>query len=134
MTFAQWMKRLFMISAIRKLDNEQASLAGNNEEGFVPGIIPAFYRIGGLYKDPNWNGACVFTPWAYYQYYGDEAVLRQAFPVIERYLAIWIARRQMVSWKIMRRWANGVSMGAYTKCAGRYLCILQNARDYKADL
>ena len=95
-----------------QLDNEQASLAGNNEEGFVPGIIPAFYRIEGLYKDPNWNGACVFTPWAYYQYYGDEAVLRQAFPVIERYLAIWIARQQMVSWKIMRRWANGASMGS----------------------
>ena len=82
-----WMKKIIHDICDSQLDNEQASLAGNNEEGFVPGIIPAFYRIGGLYKDPNWNGACVFTPWAYYQYYGDEAVLRQAFPVIERYLA-----------------------------------------------
>ena len=81
-----WMKKIIHDICDSQLDNEQASLAGNNEEGFVPGIIPAFYRIGGLYKDPNWNGACVFTPWAYYQYYGDEAVLRQAFPVIERYL------------------------------------------------
>lgn len=82
-----WMKKIIHDICDSQLDNEQASLAGNNEEGFVPGIIPTFYRIEGLYKDPNWNGACVFTPWAYYQYYGDEAVLRQAFPVIERYLA-----------------------------------------------
>ena len=81
------MKKIIHDICDSQLDNEQASLAGNNEEGFVPGIIPAFYRIEELYKDPNWNGACVFTPWAYYQYYGDEAVLRQAFPVIERYLA-----------------------------------------------
>lgn len=82
-----WMKKIIHDICDSQLDKEQASLAGNDEEGFVPGIIPEFYRIGGLYKDPNWNGACVFTPWAYYQYYGDEAVLRQAFPVIERYLA-----------------------------------------------
>lgn len=54
-----WMKKIIHDICDSQLDNEQASLAGNNEEGFVPGIIPAFYRIEGLYKDPNWNGACV---------------------------------------------------------------------------
>lgn len=82
-----WMKKIIHDICDSQLDKDQAALEGNDEEGFVPGIIPEFYRIGGLYKDPNWNGACVFTPWAYYQYYGDEAVLRQACPVIERYLA-----------------------------------------------
>ena len=57
------------------------------DSGFVPAIIPEFYRIGGLYRDLNWNGACVFTPWAYYQWYGDTSVLTQAWPVMERYLA-----------------------------------------------
>lgn len=82
-----WMKKIIHDICDSQLDHEQAAFAKNESEGFVPGIIPEFYRIGGLYKDPNWNGACVFTPWEYYQYYADEMVLRQSFPIIEKYLA-----------------------------------------------
>lgn len=82
-----WMKKIIRDIRDSQLDKEQAAIPGNEEEGFVPGIIPEFYRIGGLYRDPNWNGACVFTPWEYYQYYGDTSVLEQMFPVMERYLA-----------------------------------------------
>lgn len=38
------------------------------------GVLPEFYGIGGLYRDLNWNGACVFTPWAYDQWNGDLSV------------------------------------------------------------
>lgn len=64
------------------------------EDGFVPAIIPEFYRIGGLYRDLNWNGACIFTPWEYYQWYGDVSVLAQAWPVMERYLAYLAAQEE----------------------------------------
>lgn len=81
-----WMKKILRDIRDSQVDEEQAALPGNEEAGFVPGIIPEYYRIKGLYRDPNWNGACVFTPWEYYRYYGDESVLQQAFPVMERYL------------------------------------------------
>lgn len=57
------------------------------EEGFVPGIAPEYFRIGGLFKDPNWGGACVMTPWYYYMEYGDEEILRQNFTMMQAYVA-----------------------------------------------
>ncbi len=82
-----WMKKILRDIRDSVVDQGEALLPGNEEEGFVPGIIPEYYRIRGLYRDPNWNGACVFTPWEYYQCYGEIAVLEDAFPVMERYLA-----------------------------------------------
>ncbi len=54
--------------------------------GFVPGIAPGYFRIGGLYKDPNWGGACVMTPWYYYTEYGDEAILRENYGMMKAYV------------------------------------------------
>lgn len=38
--------------AFDKFENRETE-----EPGFVPGIAPEFFRIGGLFKDPNWGGA-----------------------------------------------------------------------------
>lgn len=56
------------------------------EAGFVPGIAPEYFRIGRLFRDPNWGGACVMTPWYYYREYGDENMLRRAFPMMQKYV------------------------------------------------
>lgn len=56
------------------------------EAGFVPGIAPEYHRIGGLYKDPNWGGACVMTPWYYYQEYGDIRMLQDNFEMMKAYV------------------------------------------------
>ncbi len=56
------------------------------EAGFVPGIAPGYFRIGRLFKDPNWGGACVMTPWYYYIEYGDEAILRENYGMMKAYV------------------------------------------------
>ena len=56
-------------------------------EGFVPGIAPEYFRIGRLYKDPNWGGACVMTPWYYYLEYGDRRILEENYPMMKGYVS-----------------------------------------------
>lgn len=56
------------------------------EPGFVPGIAPEYHRIGKLFKDPNWGGACVMTPWYYYLEYGDESILWENFEMMKAYV------------------------------------------------
>ena len=56
------------------------------EPGFVPGIAPEYFRIGGLYKDPNWGGACIMTPWYYYVEYDDITILRENFGMMKAYV------------------------------------------------
>lgn len=83
---SSWMKKIIHDIADGQVDEKQAKRLGEEPEGFVPGIIPEFQRINGLYKDPNWNGACVFTPWEYYQYYGDTGILKQTYPMMIKYI------------------------------------------------
>ncbi len=81
-----WMRKVIHDIVDSQIDREQAGLENNEPEGYVPAIIPEYQRIVGLHRDPNWGGACVFTPWEYYQYYGDETVLVSAYPAMKRYL------------------------------------------------
>lgn len=83
---SHWMRKILHDIADSQHDREQAKLPDNEPEGFVPAIIPEYQRICGLHKDPNWNGACVFTPWEYYQYYGDKTVLYDMYPIMKKYL------------------------------------------------
>ena len=81
-----WMRKIIHNITDSQLDDRQAGFAGNEEAGYVPAIVPEYQRIVGLHCDPNWGGACVFTPWEYYQYYGDSTVLHSAYPVMKRYV------------------------------------------------
>lgn len=80
------MKKIINDITDSQLDEKQAKLEKNEPEGYVPAIIPEYQRIVGLHRDPNWNGACIFTPWEYYQYYGDKTVLISMYPTMKRYL------------------------------------------------
>lgn len=81
-----WMRKIIYDITDSQLDDRQACFAGNEEAGYVPAIVPEYQRIVGLHRDPNWGGACVFTPWEYYQYYGDCTVLHRAYPVMKKYV------------------------------------------------
>lgn len=68
--------------------NEEDMQNGDPEgKGYVPAIAPEYHRIVGLHRDPNWGGACILTPWEYYQIYGDITLLRRAYKTMTKYLA-----------------------------------------------
>lgn len=83
---SSWMKKIIHDILDSQVSEEEACIPGNEPEGYVPAIIPEYQRIIGLHKDPNWNGACIFTPWEYYWYYGDITVLKEAYSVMKNYL------------------------------------------------
>ncbi len=55
-------------------------------DGYMPAIVPPFQLIPGLDKDVNWGGACIMTPWYYYEYYNDKKVLYTAKEAGKKYL------------------------------------------------
>jgi alpha-L-rhamnosidase len=38
------------------------------------------------YNSPWWGGSGVWLPWEWYQYYGDDTLLREAYPAMKRYV------------------------------------------------
>lgn len=81
-----WMRKIMHDIIDSQLDEEQALLEGNQGKGYIPAIVPEYQRIGGLCLDPNWSGACIFTPWEHYQYYGDAEILRESYETMVNYL------------------------------------------------
>lgn len=81
-----WMRKIIHDIGDSQVDDKQALIDGNEPEGYVPAIIPEYQRIVGLHLDPNWNGACIFTPWEYYCFFGDISVLKEMYPVMEKYM------------------------------------------------
>lgn len=52
-------------------------------DGHVPNTAPT--QVGG--GGPAWSGFCVTLPWEMYRHYGDQRILRESFPTIQRWLA-----------------------------------------------
>lgn len=67
-------------------DFERFANTETEDEGFVPAIAPEYFRIGALYRDPNWGGACIMTPWYYYREYGDDTLIREHYGMMKAYL------------------------------------------------
>lgn len=82
---SSWMRKI-----IHDIADSQVVKEGcrhdEEEAGYVPAIVPEYQRIIGLHRDPNWGGACVFTPWEYYLYYGEYSILEEAYPVMKKYI------------------------------------------------
>jgi alpha-L-rhamnosidase len=54
--------------------------AGGNFPNVTPG--PEF----DAFNSPWWGGCGVWLPWEWYQYYGDDTLLREAYPAMKRYV------------------------------------------------
>jgi hypothetical protein len=55
--------------------------------GMIPTIAPEYVVFGGDFTDsPEWGVAGVILPWMYYEYYGDDSLLREYYPVMKRYV------------------------------------------------
>lgn len=81
-----WMRKIIHDICDSQVEEKSRGPAEQEPDGYVPAIIPEYQRIVGLHRDPNWNGACVFTPWEYYRFYGETDVLEKSYPVMKRYL------------------------------------------------
>jgi hypothetical protein len=59
-------------------------------EGLVPDIAPEFVFFDdhgfGFRDSPEWGSAAVIVPWLIYKWYGDEEILRTAYPMMKKYL------------------------------------------------
>ncbi|WP_170110621.1 family 78 glycoside hydrolase catalytic domain [Flavilitoribacter nigricans] len=70
----------------KKLVNDM--IVAQTDEGLVPAIVPEYVRFGGDFTDsPEWGSAGVIVPWLIYKWYGDQSVLRKAWPMMEAYVA-----------------------------------------------
>lgn len=56
-------------------------------DGLVPDIAPEYVKFSGGFRDsPEWGSSSVLLPWYTYQWYGDTGMLKQAYPMMKRYI------------------------------------------------
>lgn len=56
-------------------------------EGLIPDIAPEYVHFDGGFRDsPEWGSAGVIFPWYAFQWYGDTAILRDAYPMMKKYV------------------------------------------------
>ncbi|MCD6596900.1 MAG: family 78 glycoside hydrolase catalytic domain [Bacteroidales bacterium] len=65
------------------------------ENGLVPDIAPEYVPFsGGFRNSPEWGSASVIIPWLVYKWYGDEDILKKAYPMMKRYVAYLQSKSQ----------------------------------------
>jgi len=68
--------------AIRDMIDAQTS------DGLIPDIAPEFVPFEGGFRDsPEWGSAGVILPWMIWQWYGDLALIKEAMPMMKKYVA-----------------------------------------------
>ncbi|MFD2886716.1 family 78 glycoside hydrolase catalytic domain [Chitinophaga cymbidii] len=57
-------------------------------DGLIPDIAPEFVVFEGGFRDsPEWGSAGVILPWLLYKWYGDTNIMRDAYPMMKKYVA-----------------------------------------------
>lgn len=59
-------------------------LDGQREDGNFPNIAPGPFFDD--YNSPWWGGCGVWLPWYWWQYYGDDKLLRESYTAMKRYV------------------------------------------------
>lgn len=68
--------------AVRDMIDAQAP------DGLVPDIAPEYTQFQGGFRDsPEWGSAAVILPWMLWEWYGDIAMVREAMPMMQKYVA-----------------------------------------------
>ncbi len=56
-------------------------------DGLIPEIAPEYVQFGEPFRDsPEWGSAMLLVPWSLYKWYGNEQVLREAYPAMLKYV------------------------------------------------
>jgi len=57
-------------------------------DGLIPDIAPEYVPFDAGFRDsPEWGSAGVILPWIIWQWYGDLAVIKEAMPMMKKYVA-----------------------------------------------
>lgn len=77
--------RYDMARFYEKVMNDMRSTQAEN--GQIATTAPELVEFEGGFKDtPEWGSAFIISPWYVYQWYGDEQLLRNYYPNMQRYL------------------------------------------------
>ena len=58
------------------------------KDGLVPDIAPEYVPFEGGFRDsPEWGSAGVILPWMIWQWYGDQVLVKEAMPMMIKYVA-----------------------------------------------
>jgi hypothetical protein len=56
------------------------------DNGLIPDIAPEYTVFKDGFRDsPEWGSAGVIIPWMYYEWYGDDSLIKEYYPVMKRY-------------------------------------------------
>lgn len=56
-------------------------------DGLVPDIAPEYVEfVAGFRDSPEWGSAAVILPWYVYQWYHDDQIIREAYPMMKKYV------------------------------------------------
>ena len=56
-------------------------------DGLIPDIAPEYVHFDGGFRDsPEWGSNGIILPYYMYQWYGDEAILEESYPMMTRYV------------------------------------------------
>ena len=65
----------------------QDMMESQTDQGLIPGFTPEYKQSSGGFRDsPEWGSASVILPWMLYRWYGDTLVMREAWPMMCRYV------------------------------------------------
>ena len=71
----------YMLGVMENISDAQRS------NGLIPSIAPEYIVFGGDFTDsPEWGITGIILPWMYYEFYGDDSLLKQYYPVMKNYV------------------------------------------------
>lgn len=91
-----WLEEAHLVGASIRYNYDIASLckkivrdmiAAQDSTGLVPDIAPEYVRFPGGFRDsPEWGSNSIILPWYMYQWYGDQQILEESYPMMQRYV------------------------------------------------
>ncbi|MEO6733725.1 MAG: family 78 glycoside hydrolase catalytic domain [Ferruginibacter sp.] len=65
-------------------------MLSQTDSGLIPEIAPEYVKFdwgGDMFRDsPEWGSNGIILPWYLYQWYGEKAILSEAYPMMQRYI------------------------------------------------
>ena len=91
-----WLEEAHLVGPSMRYNYDIASLCrkvvrdminAQTADGLVPDIAPEYAVFGGPFRDsPEWGSNGIIMPWYLYEWYGDQQLLEEAYPMMERYI------------------------------------------------